>query len=189
MLTLETMGEAQIRRLYACQMRRDFPPSELKRLSSILTMREGGEYDVVGAVEHGTLMAYALLYRPREGHIALLDYLAVEPQVRGRGIGTQMLALLRERCRATADALLIECERPKAAPDEAGARRRIRFYTQAGAQLTSVRIWLFDVEYSILVLPCAQAMPARDWAQQMLSLYRQMLPPEIFARNVRLIRG
>lgn len=189
MLTLEPMGEAQIRRLYACQMQRDFPPSELKRLSSILAMRERGEYDVVGATEHGTLMGYALLYRPRDGRIALLDYLAVEPQVRGRGVGTAMLALLRERCRASTDALMIECERPKAAPDEAGARRRIQFYTQAGAQLTSVRIWLFDVEYSILVLPCAQKVPARDWAQQMLSLYRQMLPPELFARNVRLIRG
>ena len=81
-----------------------------------------------------------------------------------------LLAQLRAHYADAADVLLIECERPKAAPDETLARERIRFYTQAGAQLTSVRIWLFDVEYSILVLPCGERIPACDWAEQMLSL-------------------
>ena len=100
-----------------------------------------------------------------------------------------LLTQLREHYAASADALLIECERPKAAPDEAQARERIHFYTRAGAQLTSVRISLFDVEYSILVLPCGVRVPACNWAEQMLSLYRQMLPKAIFERNVRLIRA
>ena len=113
----------------------------------------------------------------------------MEPALRGRGQGTALLQLLRRHYRQSADALMIECERPKAAPDEAGARKRIRFYTQAGAQLTPVRIWLFEVEYSILVLPCGEEMPRGDWAGQMLELYRQMLAPEAYARNVRLIRA
>lgn len=189
MLVLKPLDDRQIRLLYAMQMRRDFPPSELKSLSSILNMRRQGTYDAIGAYLDGHPAAYALLYHPINGSIALLDYLAVEPQLRGRGIGSELLGLLREHYAKDHDALMIECERPKAAPDEAEARKRIRFYTQAGAQLTSVRIWLFEVEYSILVLPCTQDAPARDWAQQMLSLYRQMLPPQIFERNVRLIRG
>lgn len=189
MLTLEAMGEAAIRQLYAGQMRRDFPPSELKRLSSILEMRARGEYDVIGAYEHGALAGYALVYRPSQGRVALLDYLAVEPHLRGRGVGTALLTRLQARYRDSIDVMMIECERPKAAPDEAEARKRIRFYTQAGARLTSVRIWLFEVEYSILVLPCGAEQPKADWAQQMLALYRQMLPPEVFARCVRLIRG
>ena len=85
---------------------------------------------------------------------------------------------------------MIECERPKAAPDEEEARRRIRFYQDADAVLTSVRIWLFDVEYSILVMPTAGSHISSDksWAREMLDLYRQMLPDELFVRNVRLIR-
>lgn len=190
MLILKAMDDAQIGVLYERSMRRDFPPSELKSLASILNMKRKGVYDVLGAYEEdGELAAYALLYCPKGEHVALLDYLAVEPQRRGTGVGSALLLQLRRHYAAAADVLLIECERPKAAPDETEARKRIRFYTQAGAQLTSVRIWLFDVEYSILVLPCSAHVPEKDWAQQMLGLYRQMLPETLFEQNVRLIRG
>jgi len=186
---LQMMNEAEISQLYQRSMVRDFPPSELKSLSVILNMHRKGLYDVLGAYQEGKLVGYALLYCPRAERIALLDYLAVEPQYRRQGIGNKLLAQLRCHYAAQTDALLIECERPKAAPDEMEARKRIRFYTQAGAMLTSVRIWLFDVEYSILVLPCADHMPDCDWAGKMLELYRQMLPPELYKDNVRLIRA
>ncbi len=190
MLSLNVLDDAQISRLYASGMRRDFPASELKSLAAILSMKHRGVYDALGAYgEDGVLEAYALLYRPEGQRIALLDYLAVEPERRGAGVGSALLAQLQRHYATRVDALLIECERPKAAPDEAQARKRIRFYELAGAQMTDVRIWLFDVEYSILVLPCAQALPERDWAAQMLAIYRQMLPGALYEQNVRLIRG
>ena len=189
-LILKTMDDAQVGMLYETCMRRDFPPSELKSLSSILRMKRRDEYDVFGAYQpDGALAAYALLYHPAGERVALLDYLAVEPDCRRTGVGSMLLGMLRTYYAASADVLLIECERPKAAPNEAQARERIHFYTQAGAQLTSVRICLFDVEYSILVLPCGERIPARDWAEQMLALYRQMLPKALFEQNVRLIRA
>ncbi len=189
MMTLRPMSATQTRLLYAHHMKRDFPPSELKTLEAILKMKEEGVYDVLGAYLDGVLVAYALCYCPKDSRVLLLDYLAVEPDVRSRGIGTRLLGELRAHYANRFDTILIECERPKAAPNEQEARKRIQFYTQAGAQLTHVRIWLFEVEYSILTLPCAQEIVARDWAQQMLSLYRQMLTPALYARNVRLIRG
>lgn len=189
MLTLRPLGDAETRLLYEHRMKRDFPLSELKSLSAIQTMREKGIYDVLGAYDDGTFAAYALMYCPKEGRILLLDYLAVEPELRGRGIGSTMMGLLRAYYAGKADALMIECERPKAAPDEQTARKRIRFYVDAGAMLTNVRIWLFEVEYSILVFPCGQHVEQKNWAGEMLSLYRQMLPPAVFERNVRLIRG
>ena len=190
MLILKTMDDVQVGVLYETCMRRDFPPSELKSLSAILKMKRSGLYDALGAYRaDGTLAAYALLYHPASGRAVLLDYLAVEPAFRHAGVGSMLLAQLRAHYADAADVLLIECERPKAAPDETLARERIHFYTQAGAQLTSVRIWLFEVEYSILVLPCGERIPARDWAEQMLSLYRQMLPKALFEQNVRLIRA
>ena len=189
MLTLRTLDDAQVRMLYEQRMRRDFPASELKHLSSILNMCEKGVYDVLGAYQGDVLAAYALMYRDDAARVVLLDYLAVDEPLRGRGIGSKLLAQLKEYYAGSSDVLLIECERPKAAPDETEARRRISFYTHAGAVLTQVRIWLFEVEYSILALPCGECLPQRDWAQQMLSLYQQMLPKTLYERNVRLIRG
>ena len=189
MLNLKVLNEAEIAALYEASMRRDFPPSELKSLSAILNMLRRNSYDVLGAYDGESLLAYALMYRPQEGRIVLLDYLAVEPEWRNRGIGSMLLHQLQEYYRETADVLMVECERPKAAPDEAEARKRIRFYTKAGAKLTSARIFLFGVEYSIMALPCADSLVERDWAEQMLMLYRQMLPEELYEQNVRLIRS
>lgn len=190
MLTLSILGEEQICRLYEEKMRRDFPPNELKHLSSILSMARNGEYDVIGAYdERGDFAAYALMYAPADEGAVLLDYLAVDEPRRGQGIGTMFLSQLREYYKNRAEVLLIECERPKTAPDELEARKRIRFYTQAGAVLTPVRIWLFGVEYSIMVLSCGFDIPQMDWAEQILKMYRKMLPKELYETNVRLIRG
>ena len=191
MLTLRALDEARIRLLYALHMRRDFPESELKPLETILALRSRGEYDVLAADDDGMFVAYAMIYRPKDGRTLLLDYLAVEPDMRGRGAGQALLAALRAHYAGLADCLMIECERPKAAPDEAQARQRIRFYQHAGAQMTTVRVWLFEVEYSILVLPCGEdeGLAQQDWAGEILGLYRQMLAPEAYARNVWLIRG
>ena len=191
MMTLRRLGVNEIRSLHAEHMKRDFPPSELKGVNSILNLLEKGEYDVLAAEVDGSFAAYALVYRPAGSRVILLDYLAVVPQARGRGIGLELLAALKQHYADEADCIMVECERPKAAPDEAEARRRIRFYERAGAQMTPVRIWLFDVEYSILALPCENTPAAiqADWASLMMNLYRKMLPEELFIRNVRLIRG
>ena len=191
MLTLRKMNEAEIRILYQFQMMRDFPPSELKSLASIMNLRERGEYDVLEAREGGRFIAYALIYKPSNGRILLLDYLAVEPDMRCRGYGHQMLEALKAHYADRADCLMIECERPKTSPDVEEARRRIRFYQHADAVLTNVRVWLFDVEYSILVMPCGgyAVVQGHNWAQEILGMYRQMLSEHLYERNVRLLRA
>ena len=190
MLTLRKMNTDEIRKLHAIQMHRDFPPSELKGVEAILNLCALDEYDVLAAYEGEVWVGYALVYRPACGDVFLLDYLAIEPQYRGHGKGCMLLKTLKTYYAGRADCLMIECERPKAAPDEAEARRRIRFYQKGGALLTQVRIWLFDVEYSILMMPCNEKeYKDRDWAEQMISLYRRMLPETLFQENVRLIRG
>lgn len=188
MFDLREMNEEEIRMLYEQSLSRDFPPSELKSLSAIVNMYRRGRYEVLGAYRSDRLVGYALLYRPEEGRLALLDYFAVEPEYRHQGIGSQFLEHLRRHYAGHIDVLMVECERPKTAPDEIEARRRIHFYTQAGAVLTSVRIWLFGVEYSILVFPCSGPVPGFDWAKEMLDLYQQMLPAELYESNVRLLR-
>ena len=98
MLTLRTLDNAQIRMLYEQRMRRDFPPSELKHLSAILSMCEKGVYDVLGAYREEHLAAYALMYRDEAARVVLLDYLAVDEPLRGQGIGTAAFALAADYC-------------------------------------------------------------------------------------------
>lgn len=189
MLELRRMSESEIRLLYNSSLVRDFPASELKSLSAIMALHCRGEYDVLGGYQNETMVAYALIYRPCDDSVVLLDYLAVEPDYRSKGVGSTLLTALRLHYAGSVDALMIECERPKTAPDELQARKRIGFYTRAGAVLTDVKIWLFGVEYSILVLPCSDGVPEFDCAQRMLSLYQRMLPVDLYASNVKLIKS
>ena len=87
MLRLCIMDETQIIQLYEQALSRDFPRNELKSLSAILNMYRRGLYDVIGAYEDETFVGYALLYCPCNSRLMLLDYFAVEPEHRRRGIG------------------------------------------------------------------------------------------------------
>ena len=110
MLNLRVMEVSEIRRLHAVQMHRDFPPSELKGVETILNLCARNEYDVLAAELDARFIGYALIYRPRTGKSLLLDYLAVEPEIRNRGYGHQLLEalipqaiLVRRACRVSDD--------------------------------------------------------------------------------------
>ena len=187
MIALRALTPAQLRAVYMGSMRRDFPADELKPLETILRLCAAGSYEALGGFDGDKLAAYALVYRPAGGRTALLDYLAVEPDRRGRGDGGAMLALLRARYAQDCDAILIECELPQAAPNPREAEGRIQFYRREGAHLTDLRVTLFGVEFVILRLPCGgEDSPGGNLAEELLSLYRGMLTPELFAQNVRL---
>lgn len=187
MIALRALSRAQTGEVYARCMRRDFPADELKPLETILSLQSAGVYEALGGFDGETLAAYALVYRRAGERMALLDYLAVEPGRRGRGDGGAMLSLLRSRYADGCDALFIECELPQAAPDPKEAEARIRFYRNEGARLTDLCVTLFGVEFCILCLPCAgMGAPRGDLAEELLSVYRGMLSPEMFAQNVRL---
>ena len=134
MLILKLLHDAQIGALYASGMRRDFPPSELKSLASILKMKHRGMYDVLGAYrEDGELAAYALVYRPAIGRAVLLDYLAVEPAYRHAGWAAcclhscaRIMPLLRMCCSSNASGPRLRRTRRRRASGFASTRKPAR---------------------------------------------------------------
>ena len=95
MAELRMLSEIQLRRVYHTYIKRDFPRSERRPLSSIEELCRSGRYDAWGVFEGEELQAYAFVWRTAEGQCALLDYMAVSPESRGQGRGTQVLELLK----------------------------------------------------------------------------------------------
>ena len=95
------LNEKELTRVYLDEMRRDFPPTELKPLSMILNSEFDGE----------TLAAYLLMVRPAGSRVSQLHYFAVLPEYRSAGLGAQLLADLPQHERG-AQAILIEAECP-----------------------------------------------------------------------------
>ena len=150
------LNEKELTRVYLDEMRRDFPPTELKPLSMILNSEADGTAHTWGVFDGETLAAYLLMVRPAGSRVSQLDYFAVLPEYRAAGLGAQLLADLPQHERG-AQAILIEAECPDKAEDEAMAVRRLGFYARCGARDTGFTEHLFDAWFRILVLDCPGA--------------------------------
>lgn len=125
------LNEKELTRVYLDEMRRDFPPTELKPLSMILNSEADGTAHTWGVFDGETLVAYLLMVRPAGSRVSQLDYFAVLPEYRAAGLGAQLLADLPQHERG-AQAILIEAECPDKAEDETMAVRRLGFMPGAG---------------------------------------------------------
>ena len=176
MLTL--LNSEEIKAIYNKYMVKDFPPDELKPLSSMMDMLRRGIYDCYGLYEEENLLAYA--YLTVLDDFVLVDYLAVVPELRGSGIGTKLLTELKKILKEKT--IIIECENPDFATDlqdKTTKIRRIEFYKRSGFVLSGVSSRLFDVEYVILTYPVCN-----NSAFGYEKLYLQMLGQKVCSEKL-----
>ena len=123
---------------------RDFPAAECKPFAEIRRLLEAGLYEPLLLTDDaGARLAYAWQVVLPGQRTALLDYFAVRCDLRGSGVGTAALQLIRDYYALRVQDLLLECEHPAEAPDPAVARRRIGFYLRAGARATALESRVF----------------------------------------------
>ena len=183
------LNEKELTRVYLDEMRRDFPPTELKPLSMILNSEADGTAHTWGVFDGETLAAYLLMVRPAGSRVSQLDYFAVLPEYRAAGLGAQLLADLPQHERG-AQAILIEAECPEKAEDEAMAVRRLGFYARCGAKDTGWTEHLFDAWFRVLVLPCCggKVRSPEEAVRQLADCYRRTMGEPQWRRNVTFYR-
>lgn len=188
MAELRLLTDGQLEQIYHAYMKADFPLSERRPLRSIQSLRKTGRYDTWGMFQGSQLLAYAFLWRTAEGDCALLDYLAVCPEGRGQGRGTQALELLKERY-GPACPLLVEAEAPEEGipPEEDRLRRRrLAFYQRAGFRLLDYETLIFHVRYAMLVWPEDCLLGAEGLQAAHRGLYESQMPPFLFRRMIHI---
>jgi len=122
-----------------------FPPVERILVSDLLKVlkdkaRGLSVYDhLIAALDESGKFVGLIQYEIwPEISLALFWYLAVDPDIRGRGLGAKCYAEVKRRAKeAGAKALLFEVELPEESDDPELARRRIEFYRRQGALLLS----------------------------------------------------
>ena len=105
--TWKKLAADELTRVYLDEMRRDFPPSELKPLSMILNSEAAGMAHTWGVFEGEMLVSYLLMVQPMGCEVSQLDYFSVLPAYRSTGIGAKLLAALPALRRAAALLLLL----------------------------------------------------------------------------------
>ena len=187
-LTWRLLTAEELTRVYLNEMRRDFPPTELKPLSMVLNSEAVGDSHTWGVYDGETLVAYLLMVRPRGATVSQLDYFAVLPACRAAGLGAKLLAALPGK-EAGADAILIEAECPEKADDEAMAVRRLGFYARCGAVDTGWTEHLFDAWFRVLVLPAeGETLDAETANKELADCYSRVMGADKWRRYVQLYR-
>ncbi|MEY8313016.1 GNAT family N-acetyltransferase [Oscillospiraceae bacterium 42-9] len=160
--TMWEWSAKEMRAYYQECLRRDFPPDERMPLARMEELTQTGGQVSLGFYRAGELAAYGVFIKNgREA--ALLNYYAVQPQLRGQGVGTACLGLLRRAAdQMAAHWIIFEVEAPEdgSTPEETETRnRRVAFYRRGGALATGVDSVLFGVHYHIMLLPAASLGP------------------------------
>jgi hypothetical protein len=106
-----------------------------------------------------------------------MDYFAVMPDLRCRGVGREFLAQLPNKW--DKDGIIIECEMPdkaKSTEEYDIRKRRINFYIRNGAVLYPIGWRAFGVDYNLLWLPINKAAEAVDIPSDIRALYGLSMP-------------
>lgn len=185
-MELKILTKAQLAELYNKEMKTAFPPSELKPLSAMESMRDSGRYEPLGAYEGEELVGYALMWLEPGVPYALLDYLGTVAGRRGTGIGTRLLGMLAARYAHTMG-VFGESEAVTATdPDEAALQqRRLEFYERNGFEYAGYDCALFGVHYRTLI--CTdKPVDGRQVEQAHRAIYRAYMPEKVYRRFIQI---
>ena len=187
MAELRLLTARQLRQVYRERVRSDFPPSERRPLASMERLRAAGVYDTWGMYEGEELLAYAFLWRSEAHGVALLDYLAVCREGRGRGTGTLALSLLQARYGGCSLLVEAEAQEEGVPPEENALRaRRLSFYERSGFRRLDYQTRIFGVQYAMLVWPEEAAAEPERLQDAHRGLYRSQLPNPLFRRVIHI---
>lgn len=185
-MLIRKLNLTQIKDLHTQCMKRDFPKNELRPYSMIKKLYKNNKYVVYGAFNDEVLLGYSCIMMSDSENCLLLDYFAVQPQLRGSGMGSEffnlLIAMLKKE-HSNKAIIIIECENPEVSVNlsEKNIReRRIRFYTRNGAKVTNSYWHAFGVDYSLLTVTINDSVKFNsNIGEVTYNLYMQCFTPLI----------
>lgn len=164
-------------------MKRDFPPAELKPLSLLQKMCNDGRYQPYALFQGGELVAYAFYWSAGEAYV-LLDYFAVVPQYRNKGMGGRLLREMLDRFCVDGQGVFGEVEMPNtdiAEVDEL-RQRRLNFYLRTGMRKMGYTTKIFSVPY--IVISYGPEISDEELMEINRRIYRSSLSKAMYEKNI-----
>ncbi len=186
-MELKKLDKEMVITLFNERLIKDFTEEEIKPLEVILKAMDDGIYDFLGFYDGENIVGYTCLVRV--GMNYLVDYVAIYPEQRNKGIGSKMLSQLGEYL-TDACLVIVEVEDPDHAKDKEEKdlqQRRIEFYKRNGYKDTGLRVKCFGVPF--VIMETAESISVENsalWATYQ-SFYRVVLPKEMFENSLELL--
>ena len=167
---------------YAELYEASFPPAERKSLDSMLTGEHSSAFELL-VISTPVCRVAGLCITVQRGDLVMLDYFAVAPHLRGRGIGRAALPLIRERYAGSRFFLEIEAPPPvdsrDKCPNPAQRIARKAFYISAGMVSTGIRAFVYDSDMELWAFPeDAARLTFEDYAALLAATFPAGMRPE-----------
>ncbi|MBN2899657.1 MAG: GNAT family N-acetyltransferase [Clostridia bacterium] len=135
-MKIRKLAQEELHHWYETELERTFIEQERKPLEVILALMKREEYDVLGVFDttkENALIGYATIAKHEGIGLLLLDYLGVTKAQRNKGLGGQILNLIRAHYGDMPIVLESELPVAEASVEENDIRaRRINFYERNG---------------------------------------------------------
>lgn len=129
------------------------PVAERQNIDTIKDrIQNGKEKLYIGSIDDKVAFM-ALLYPLESSQFVLLDYMAVKPEYRKHGLGSEFLKNINRITDLKNRFFIFEVEDPKAGSDEETRQRRVYFYRKNGAKI---------LKHVCYVLPALQGNTPTD---------------------------
>lgn len=126
-----------------------FPKEERKPLGLIESTYNKGYSRIIKIMSNNNITGFMILNRVKKNSYEILDYLAILPQYRNKGIGTSALNLLIEQERES-NGIFVETEKVGLGKDKEEKElrsKRKKFYEELGFKKLKFDLVLFGVVY------------------------------------------
>ena len=183
-MQLKLLDSTEISNLYQDHMVIDFPKDELKPLNMILKSVKEGFYDCFGLYDEEEMVGYTFMVKLDNSY--LIDYIAIFPECRNKGIGANLLAIIDDYLE-NADRIFGEVEDPAYTKEKSQKElqsRRLNFYLRNNCRDTGLRVDCFGVKYIILEAGKTQFENKDDAWNLYEKFYRSFLPADKFNKNI-----
>ena len=186
-MKLSKLRSAEITTIYQERLVHDFTKNELKKLPVILKAVDDGIYECLGLFDDSEIIGYAFLVK--QGMNYLVDYLAVCPKYRNKGIGSEIIKLLREYMLG-AGLSILEVEDPAYTKErdlKELQTRRIGFYERNGYINTGLRVRCFGVPFIILMLENNSISSKEKLWEMYKAFYSAVFSRDVVEKNIEYL--
>ena len=150
--------------LFFRRIEEDFPEEEYAPFDVLdAHLRSGIQEGLVLSAE-GSDIAYAINAVSPGGYV-LISLMAVAKKLRGKGIGSTFIGMMKERY-AGSKGIILEVERPdraKSGRELSTMKERIAFYERLGFHLVpGIDYWIWNVRMHLMALPIMESASGID---------------------------
>ena len=177
--------------IYYDRLVKDFPACEVKPWEKIEQFTKEGLYEMFGMWEGDVLLAYGFVAMDAHKKHLLMDYFAVNKDLRGKGHGQCFLAHLWE-IYPDAQGMVFEVEDVAEAENDQEKtmrERRIRFYEKVGLQIYPVYAKVYDACYQLMFFGRDGKIPGVEGVlESYKAVYQMMLGTEKMTKYMEILR-